>query len=54
MADRDPEQNNPLAPYYPSEVPSVPANGPRWFAILIATILVIGSVYGLLSMLFAI
>lgn len=51
MVDGDPEPNDPLSPYYPSEVPSVPANGRRWFAILLAIVLVLGSLYGLLSML---
>lgn len=54
MAESDPEPNNPLSPYYPSEVPDVPGNGRRWFAILLTIILVTGSVYGLLSMLFPI
>ena len=54
MTDSDPEPNNPLSPYYPSEVPDVPSNGRRWFAILLTIILVLGSLYGLLSMLFPI
>lgn len=54
MTDSDPDPNNPLSPYYPSEVPDVPGNGRRWFAILLTIILVLGSLYGLLSMLFPI
>ncbi|MEE6209068.1 hypothetical protein U3A55_02700 [Salarchaeum sp. III] len=30
---------NPLSPYYPSEVPSVRGHGRRWFAVLVALLL---------------
>ena len=35
MTTDDPDPNNPLAPYYPSEVPSLPTPGRRWVAILL-------------------
>lgn len=50
MDDTDPESNNPLSPYYPSEVPDVPSDGRTWFAILLTVILLFGTVYGFVSM----
>lgn len=35
MADKKPQPNNPLAPYYPSETPSLSGNGRKWFTILV-------------------
>ena len=35
MDNSDPNQNNPLSPYYPSDMPSIRGNGRKWFAILI-------------------
>ena len=35
MVDREPKPNNPLAPYYPSEVPSLPASGPKRGAVVL-------------------
>jgi hypothetical protein len=51
MADSDPEPKNPLSPYYPSEVPSIPGNGRRWFAIFLALVLLGGAAFQLLSLL---
>ena len=33
--DRDRDPRNPLAPYYPAEVPDVPGEGRTWFALLV-------------------
>ncbi|SEG67096.1 hypothetical protein [Halobellus limi] len=51
MARSDEEPNNPLSPYYPSEIPDVPANGRTWFAILLAAMLLLGAAYGFIAML---
>lgn len=45
MPDSDPKSNGPLSPFSPSEVPSLPGNGRRWFAILLAAALLSGPVY---------
>ncbi|SDQ49853.1 hypothetical protein [Halopelagius longus] len=45
MGNRDPKSNGPLSPYFPSEVPSLPGNGRRWFAILLAAAFLSGPVY---------
>ena len=50
MSPNDEEPNNPLSPYYPSEVPEIPGNGRTWFAILLAAMLLSGAVYGFLIM----
>lgn len=50
MADEEPRPNNPLSPYYPSDVPSVPGSGRRWFAILFALLLLAGAAFQFLSM----
>jgi len=47
----DPGSRNPLSPYYPSETPDVPGNGRTWFALLLATMLLLGAAYGFLSLL---
>jgi hypothetical protein len=39
--DRDPR--NPLAPYYPAEVPDVPGEGRTWFALLVTATLLAGA-----------
>ncbi|SFG07823.1 hypothetical protein SAMN04488063_1354 [Halopelagius inordinatus] len=49
MGDSDPDQNNPLSPYFPSETPTVPGNGRRWVAILLAATILGGALYGFLS-----
>ena len=49
MVDSDPDSKNPLSPYYPSEVPDVPGSGRRWFAILLALIILLGMIYSALS-----
>lgn len=51
MADREPKPRNPLGPYYPSEVPSVPGNGRRWLALLLVALILIGAARGLLALL---
>lgn len=51
MADREPEPNNPLGPYFPAEVPDVPGDGRAWFAVLVAVLLLLGAVAQLLSLL---
>ena len=53
MVDREPESNNPLSPYYPSEPPSIPGNGRKWFALLLALTLLLGALYSVLSLLFS-
>lgn len=45
MTDSDPKPNEPLSPYFPSEVPDVPGNGRRWFAVLFAAMFLGGAVY---------
>lgn len=50
MAGDDPEPNDPLSPYSPSEVPDVPGNGRRWVAILLALMMLLGAFYGFLSL----
>lgn len=51
MTDGDPDPENPLSPYYPSEVPSIPGNGRRWVAILLALMLLGGAAVQFLSLL---
>lgn len=41
MSD-DPDERNPLAPYYPSEVPVVPGGGRRWPAIALLLVFALG------------
>ncbi|MFB6282041.1 MAG: hypothetical protein ABEH40_08480 [Haloferacaceae archaeon] len=53
MRGDDPDPRNPLGPYYPSELPDVPANGRRWVAVLLSAALLLGAAYGLLSVLLA-
>ncbi|MFB6161019.1 MAG: hypothetical protein ABEJ61_07560 [Haloferacaceae archaeon] len=50
-SDTDPTPRNPLAPYYPSEVPGVPGEGRGWFAVLLAAMLLAGAVYAAVSVL---
>jgi hypothetical protein len=52
MTDSKPEPNNPLSPYYPSDVPDIPASGRTWFAILLALILFLGAAFQFLNILF--
>ena len=52
MPEDDPEPNDPLGPYYPAELPQVPANGRPWVAILVAALflaLLIGKLLQLLA-----
>lgn len=51
MADREPKPRNPLGPYYPSEVPSVPGNARRWLALLLLAVILLGAVLNLLALL---
>lgn len=53
MADRDPESSA-LAPFYPSEIPSVPGNGRKWFAVLMTLMLLTGVLFSTLALLAAI
>lgn len=39
MPEDDPTPNNPLGPYFPSEVPTVPGNERKWVALLVAAML---------------
>jgi hypothetical protein len=41
--DRDRDPRNPLAPYYPAEVPDVPGEGRTWFALLVTATLLAGA-----------
>lgn len=43
-----PRRNNPLSPYYPSEVPTVPGNTPRWFVLLVVLVLLLSTLAMLL------
>ena len=51
MADREPGPNNPLGPYYPSELPGVPGNGRTWFALLVAGLFLVWAISQLLALL---
>lgn len=51
MADREPEPNNPLGPYYPTELPDVPGDGRTWFALLLVSLILLGAVLHLLALL---
>jgi len=53
MTEEEPEPNNPLGPYYPSEAPRIPGHGQSWLALLVATILILTAVAGLLELLSA-
>jgi hypothetical protein len=50
MSDRDPDTGNPLAPYYPSEVPALPGNGRAWVALALSAMLLLGAAWGVLSL----
>jgi len=49
MTDREPGPNDPLSPYYPSDIPDIPGNGRTWFAILLSATLLLGAVYAFLT-----
>ena len=51
MSDGDPKPNDPLSPYFPSEVPAVPGDGRMWFAVLLSLCLLFGAVYAAVSLL---
>ena len=51
VSGRDPEPDDPLSPYAPSEVPSVPSGGRRWFALLLAGVMVLSTVAWAVSLL---
>ncbi|QLG26564.1 hypothetical protein HUG10_02995 [Halorarum halophilum] len=53
MTDSDPDPNNPLSPYYPSEAPGIPGSGRKWFALLLALMILLGASFGVLSLLFS-
>lgn len=53
MSDDRPRPNNPLSPYYPSQVPDIPGSGRKWFAILLAMLLLAGAAFQLISVLFS-
>jgi len=44
VSSSDPEPDDPLSPYAPSEVPSVPSDGRRWFALLLVCVMVLSTV----------
>ncbi|MFB6196616.1 MAG: hypothetical protein ABEI80_10625 [Haloplanus sp.] len=50
MPDGDPRPNDPLSPYYPSEVPDVPGDGRTWVALLLAATLLLGAAWGLVTL----
>lgn len=52
MTDRKPESNNPLSPYYPSDIPDIPGSGRKWFAILLSLMLLLGAVFWVAGVLF--
>lgn len=52
MSDDGPRRTNPLGPYFPSEVPDLPGRGRRWFAVLLAAMFLLGSLYTLAVMIF--
>ncbi|MFC6825898.1 hypothetical protein [Halopelagius fulvigenes] len=45
MGNSDPGPNEPLSPYFPSDAPSLPGNGRRWFAILLSAMILSGAIY---------
>lgn len=45
MTDEGPRRNDPLGPYFPSEVPDLPGRGRRWLAVLLAAMFLFGSLY---------
>jgi len=47
----DPEPEDPLSPYAPAEVPSVPSDGRRWFALLVVGVMVLSTVAWAVSLL---
>lgn len=51
MTDGAPRPNDPLAPYYPSDVPDVPGNGRTWFALLVVLTMLLGAAYQVLAVL---
>jgi hypothetical protein len=53
MTDDTPDPNEPLSPYYPSEVPDVPGNGRKWVALLVSLLILGAASYGVLSLVFA-
>ncbi len=51
MTERDPEPNNPLSPYFPSEVPPLAGSGRRWVALLLMAVLLFSTLlYGVLGL----
>jgi hypothetical protein len=53
MTGREPDPKTPLSPYYPSDVPDLPGNGRRWFAVLLSAMLLFGAVYAVLTLFLA-
>jgi len=47
----DPEPEDPLSPYAPSAVPSVPSDGRRWFALLVVGVMVLSTAAWAVSLL---
>lgn len=52
MTEDGPRPNDPLGPYYPSEIPSLRGHGRRWIAIILVIVLLGGSLLGTVAMLF--
>ena len=50
MREAEPEPNNPLSPYYLSQVPNLDGNGRKWFAILFVLIILLEAVYTFVSL----
>ncbi|MFC6989541.1 hypothetical protein ACFQJD_14025 [Haloplanus sp. GCM10025708] len=46
----EPDPNDPLSPYFPSETPDVPGNGRTWVALALALTLLLGAAFGVLSL----
>ena len=52
MSDAKPDGNEPLSPYYPSDIPDLSGNGRKWVALLLTAMIVGGGLYGVLRLFF--
>lgn len=48
MATDEPDRNDPLSPYFPDQVPSIPSAGRRWVALLLLVLVFSGFFFSLL------
>lgn len=53
MSNNGPKPNNPLSPYYPSEVPSLSGNARLWFVLLIVAMLLVTAGFSALTFIFS-